>query len=110
MFNELLVLILSLYTCVPGTLQVRYSLGGLTEPYTIDLDHRNVANGQPHSVNITRHLREIRLQVSASCNHHTRQCYTKYYMLRIRSSDYIQIQSQVCVSVTDLQQGWVSLA
>uniref|UniRef100_A0A8C3AFT8 Contactin associated protein 2b n=1 Tax=Cyclopterus lumpus TaxID=8103 RepID=A0A8C3AFT8_CYCLU len=49
-----------------GTLQIRYSLGGLTEPYTIDVDHRNMANGQPHSVNITRNLREIRLQVSAS--------------------------------------------
>lgn len=49
-----------------GTLQIRYSLGGLREPYTIDVDHRNMANGQPHSVNITRNLREIRLQVSAS--------------------------------------------
>ncbi|XP_073348301.1 contactin-associated protein-like 2b [Pagrus major] len=46
-----------------GTLQIRYSLGGLTEPYTIDVDHRNMANGQPHSVNITRNLREIRLQL-----------------------------------------------
>lgn len=54
--------------CVcPGTLQVRYSLGGLTEPYTIDVDHRNLANGQPHSVNISRNFREIRLQVGASC-------------------------------------------
>ncbi|PWA30837.1 hypothetical protein CCH79_00017333 [Gambusia affinis] len=48
-----------------GSLQVRYSLGGLVEPYTIDIDHRNMANGQPHSVNITRNLREIRLQVGA---------------------------------------------
>ncbi|XP_026006116.1 contactin-associated protein-like 2b [Astatotilapia calliptera] len=46
-----------------GTLQIRYSLGRLTEPYTIDVDHRNMANGQPHSVNITRNLREIRLQL-----------------------------------------------
>ncbi|XP_062260924.1 contactin-associated protein-like 2b [Platichthys flesus] len=46
-----------------GTLQIRYSLGGLTEPHTIDVDHRNLANGQPHSVNITRNLREIRLQL-----------------------------------------------
>ncbi|XP_069029335.1 contactin-associated protein-like 2b [Embiotoca jacksoni] len=46
-----------------GTLQVRYSLGGLAQPYTIDVDHRNLANGQPHSVNITRNLREIRLQL-----------------------------------------------
>uniref|UniRef100_A0AAQ5YB58 Contactin associated protein like 2b n=1 Tax=Amphiprion ocellaris TaxID=80972 RepID=A0AAQ5YB58_AMPOC len=46
-----------------GTLQIRYRLGGLTEPYTIDIDHRNMANGQPHSVNITRNLREIQLQL-----------------------------------------------
>ncbi|XP_041660286.1 contactin-associated protein-like 2 [Cheilinus undulatus] len=46
-----------------GTLQIRYSLGGLTEPYTIDVDHRNMANGQPHSVNISRNEREIRLQL-----------------------------------------------
>uniref|UniRef100_A0A3Q2EHF9 Uncharacterized protein n=1 Tax=Cyprinodon variegatus TaxID=28743 RepID=A0A3Q2EHF9_CYPVA len=46
-----------------GSLQVRYSLGGLPEPYTIDIDHRNMANGQPHFVNITRRLREIHLQL-----------------------------------------------
>uniref|UniRef100_A0A668AVZ0 Contactin associated protein 2 n=1 Tax=Myripristis murdjan TaxID=586833 RepID=A0A668AVZ0_9TELE len=46
-----------------GTLQIRYSLGGLKEPYTIDIDHRNMANGQPHHVNITRNQREIRLQL-----------------------------------------------
>ncbi|TWW73428.1 contactin-associated protein-like 2b [Takifugu flavidus] len=46
-----------------GTLQIRYSLGGLSEPYTIDLHQRNIANGQPHSVNVTRNLREIRLQL-----------------------------------------------
>uniref|UniRef100_A0A3Q3JRT7 Contactin associated protein like 2b n=1 Tax=Monopterus albus TaxID=43700 RepID=A0A3Q3JRT7_MONAL len=46
-----------------GTLQIRYSLGGLAEPYTIDVDHRNMANGQPHSVNLTRNLREIHLQL-----------------------------------------------
>uniref|UniRef100_A0A8D3BC34 Contactin associated protein like 2b n=1 Tax=Scophthalmus maximus TaxID=52904 RepID=A0A8D3BC34_SCOMX len=40
-----------------------YSLGGLTEPHTIDVDHRNLANGQPHSVNVTRNLREIRIQL-----------------------------------------------
>uniref|UniRef100_A0A3Q3XHF7 Uncharacterized protein n=1 Tax=Mola mola TaxID=94237 RepID=A0A3Q3XHF7_MOLML len=55
-----------------GTLQIRYSLGGLTEPYTIDLDHRNLANGQPHSVNITRNLREIRLQL----DHYPASTYT----------------------------------
>lgn len=46
-----------------GTLQIRYSLGGLKEPFTININHRNLANGQPHSVNITRRLREIRLQL-----------------------------------------------
>ncbi|XP_068605403.1 contactin-associated protein-like 2 [Brachionichthys hirsutus] len=46
-----------------GTLQIRYNLGGVTEPYTIDVEHRNMANGQPHSVNITRKLRKIRLQL-----------------------------------------------
>ncbi|XP_024135915.1 contactin-associated protein-like 2b [Oryzias melastigma] len=46
-----------------GTLQIRYSLGGLTEPFTIDVDRRNMANGQPHSVNITRSFREIQLQL-----------------------------------------------
>ncbi|CAL8317485.1 unnamed protein product [Gadus morhua 'NCC'] len=46
-----------------GTLQVRYSLGGLTEPYTIDLDHRNMANGQPHHVNVSREQRSIHLQL-----------------------------------------------
>lgn len=46
-----------------GTLQIRYSLGGLTEPFVINVDHRNLANGQPHSVNVTRNLREIRLQL-----------------------------------------------
>uniref|UniRef100_A0A8C7X6B3 Contactin associated protein 2b n=1 Tax=Oryzias sinensis TaxID=183150 RepID=A0A8C7X6B3_9TELE len=46
-----------------GTLQIRYSLGGLMEPFTIDIDRRNMANGQPHSVNITRSFREIRLQL-----------------------------------------------
>ncbi|XP_037132372.1 contactin-associated protein-like 2b isoform X1 [Syngnathus acus] len=48
---------------VNGTLQIRYRLGGLNEPFTIDIDHRNMANGQPHTVNISRHFREIRLQV-----------------------------------------------
>ncbi|CAL8278638.1 unnamed protein product [Lota lota] len=46
-----------------GTLQIRYSLGGLKEPYTIDLDHRNMANGQPHHVNVSRNLRSIHLQL-----------------------------------------------
>jgi len=71
--------------CVcPGTLQIRYSLGGLAEPYTIDLDHRNLANGQPHSVNITRDLREIRLQVSFLPQH---QCYCNHRTPRFRSNE-----------------------
>ncbi|KAL2097006.1 hypothetical protein ACEWY4_006213 [Coilia grayii] len=46
-----------------GTLQIRYNLGGLREPFTISLDHRNMANGQPHSVNISRQDRIIHLQL-----------------------------------------------
>ncbi|KAG8014384.1 Contactin-associated protein-like 2, partial [Nibea albiflora] len=40
-----------------GTLQIRYSLGGLTEPYTIDVDHRNMANetGQIDPILIERY-------------------------------------------------------
>lgn len=48
-----------------GTLQIRYSLGGLKEPFTISLDQRNMANGQPHTVNIVRHERTIQLQVTS---------------------------------------------
>lgn len=46
-----------------GTLQLHYNLGGLHEPFTIDLDQRNLANGQPHNVNLTRKEREIQVQV-----------------------------------------------
>lgn len=46
-----------------GTLQIRYSLGGLKEPFTINMSHRNMANGQPHSVSVSRRLKDIRLQV-----------------------------------------------
>ncbi|KAI5617095.1 contactin-associated protein-like 2 precursor, partial [Silurus asotus] len=46
-----------------GTLQLRYNLGGLHEPFTIDLDQRNLANGQPHNVNLTRTEREIHVQL-----------------------------------------------
>ncbi|KAG2458091.1 CNTP2 protein, partial [Polypterus senegalus] len=46
-----------------GTLQIRYNLGGMKEAFKIDLDHRNVANGQPHSLNISRHKRDIQLQL-----------------------------------------------
>uniref|UniRef100_A0A8C1F273 Contactin associated protein 2b n=1 Tax=Cyprinus carpio carpio TaxID=630221 RepID=A0A8C1F273_CYPCA len=46
-----------------GTLQIRYNLGGLRESFTISLNHRNMANGQPHNVNISRQDRLIQLQV-----------------------------------------------
>ncbi|KAI5092192.1 contactin-associated protein-like 2 precursor [Silurus meridionalis] len=46
-----------------GTLQLRYNLGGLHEPFTINLDQRNLANGQPHNVNLTRTEREIHVQL-----------------------------------------------
>lgn len=62
-----------IFTVFSGTLQIRYNLGGLVEPYTIDVDHRNLANGQPHSVNLTRSLRAVRLQVRASCQYSTWQ-------------------------------------
>lgn len=48
-----------------GTLQLRYNLAGLNEPFTVDLDQRNLANGQPHNVNLTRTERDIFIQVSA---------------------------------------------
>ncbi|CAI5673435.1 unnamed protein product [Oreochromis niloticus] len=46
-----------------GSLQVRYNLGGLREPFTIDVDQRNLANGQPHSINMSRHDRRITIQL-----------------------------------------------
>ncbi|XP_026537710.1 contactin-associated protein-like 2 [Notechis scutatus] len=46
-----------------GNLQVRYKLGGAKEPYNINVDHRNVSNGQPHSVNITRVGKDIVFQL-----------------------------------------------
>uniref|UniRef100_A0A8C1GRT2 Contactin associated protein 2 n=1 Tax=Cyprinus carpio TaxID=7962 RepID=A0A8C1GRT2_CYPCA len=42
-----------------GSLQLRYNLGGLREPFSIDIDQRNLANGQPHTVNISRVERDI---------------------------------------------------
>ncbi|KAK2516084.1 hypothetical protein Q9233_013918 [Columba guinea] len=48
---------------IEGYLQIRYSLGGTKEPYNIDVDHRNMANGQPHTVNITRNAWDIALQL-----------------------------------------------
>ncbi|XP_059358616.1 contactin-associated protein-like 2 [Carassius carassius] len=55
-----------------GTLQIRYNLGGLREPFTISLNHRNMANGQPHNINITRQDRLIQLQV----DHYSTVSYT----------------------------------
>uniref|UniRef100_A0A8C6MAD8 Contactin associated protein 2 n=1 Tax=Nothobranchius furzeri TaxID=105023 RepID=A0A8C6MAD8_NOTFU len=46
-----------------GSLQVRYNLGGLKEPFAIDVDQRNLANGQPHSINMSRHNRSIIIQI-----------------------------------------------
>ncbi|KAM6976563.1 contactin-associated protein-like 2a [Aplochiton taeniatus] len=46
-----------------GTLQVRYNLGGLTEPFTIDVDQRNLANGHPHSINMSRANRSLTIQL-----------------------------------------------
>ncbi|TRY55799.1 hypothetical protein DNTS_025645 [Danionella cerebrum] len=46
-----------------GTLQIRYNLGGLREPFTISLNNRNMANGQPHNINISRQDRLVQLQV-----------------------------------------------
>ncbi|TSL10154.1 Contactin-associated protein-like 2 [Bagarius yarrelli] len=46
-----------------GTLQLRYNLGGLDKPFTLDLDQRNLANGQPHNVNMSRTEREIHVQL-----------------------------------------------
>ncbi|XP_061569880.1 contactin-associated protein-like 2a isoform X2 [Cololabis saira] len=46
-----------------GSLQVRYSLGGLKEPFVIEVDQRNLANGQPHSIDMTRDNRTITIQL-----------------------------------------------
>ncbi|TMS09019.1 Contactin-associated protein-like 2, partial [Larimichthys crocea] len=46
-----------------GSLQVRYNLGGLREPFAIDVDQRNLANGQPHSINMSRVDRSITIQL-----------------------------------------------
>ncbi|KAM9826950.1 contactin-associated protein-like 2 [Neosynchiropus ocellatus] len=46
-----------------GSLQVRYNLGGLKEPFSIDVDQRNLANGQPHSINMSRVDRRISIQL-----------------------------------------------
>uniref|UniRef100_A0A3P8U9R7 Contactin associated protein 2 n=1 Tax=Amphiprion percula TaxID=161767 RepID=A0A3P8U9R7_AMPPE len=46
-----------------GSLQVRYNLGSLREPFAIDVDQRNLANGQPHSINMSRLNRSITIQL-----------------------------------------------
>lgn len=46
-----------------GSLQVRYQLGGLKEPFSIDVDQRNLANGQPHSINMSRVNRSVTIQL-----------------------------------------------
>lgn len=57
-----------------GSLQVRYNLGGLREPFSIDVDQRNLANGQPHSINMSRVDRSITIQVNSKHTHkHTYQ-------------------------------------
>ncbi|KAG7251518.1 hypothetical protein CRUP_013989, partial [Coryphaenoides rupestris] len=45
-----------------GSLQVRYQLGGLREPFSIDVDQRNLANGQPHAFNMSRIDRSVTVQ------------------------------------------------
>ncbi|XP_075413558.1 contactin-associated protein-like 2 [Tenrec ecaudatus] len=46
-----------------GSLQLRYSLGSPRDPFLVDLEHRSLANGQPHSLNVTRHERTLELQL-----------------------------------------------
>ncbi|XP_056869013.1 contactin-associated protein-like 2a [Takifugu flavidus] len=46
-----------------GSLQVRYNLGGLKAPFSIDVDQRNLANGQPHVFNMSRINRSITIQL-----------------------------------------------
>ena len=47
-----------------GSVDLRYKLGLITHKY--QLTHRNLADGYPHYVNITRHNRTIKTQVSAA--------------------------------------------
>lgn len=46
-----------------GTVDLRYKLGLITHKY--QLTHRNLADGYPHYINITRHNRTIKSQVGA---------------------------------------------
>lgn len=59
-----------------GSLQVRYNLGGLKEPFAIDVDQRNLANGQPHSINMSRVDRSITIQVQTTHTHKYIQAFT----------------------------------
>lgn len=55
-----------LFTLLPlpsGSVDLRYKLGVITHKY--QLTHRNLADGFPHYVNITRHNRTIKTQVQA---------------------------------------------
>lgn len=53
------------FVCPPstGSVHLRYKLGIITHKY--ELSHRNLADGYPHYVNITRHNRTIKTQVHA---------------------------------------------
>lgn len=44
-------------------MDLRYKLGLITHKY--QLTHRNLADGYPHYINITRHNRTIKSQVGA---------------------------------------------
>lgn len=46
-----------------GSVDLRYRLGLITHKY--QLTHRNLADGFPHYINITRHNRTIKTQVRA---------------------------------------------
>ncbi|TKS92189.1 Contactin-associated protein 1 [Collichthys lucidus] len=49
------------FYCHKGSVDLRYKLGLITHKY--QLTHRNLADGYPHYINITRHNRTIKTQV-----------------------------------------------
>lgn len=56
--------LMSLSPFIPtGSVDLRYKLGLITHKY--QLTHRNLADGYPHYINITRHNRTIKTQVRA---------------------------------------------
>lgn len=56
--------LMSLSPFIPtGSVDLRYKLGLITHKY--QLTHRNLADGYPHYINITRHNRTIKTQVYA---------------------------------------------